>query len=234
MRQRLAIIQSTIRSQWRLWATIAIAWVVLYYLMLLLWLMLRFQALPNYLSVFDWVTNVQVIIASTPSWSDTLRIIQDEWVLEIGFMNYDYGLGISEWSLFLAPAKMLVTLMVGALVATIFLLLRKAQKHCQVTDGGRSVYIAGGLGAGLMAFASMTLSWVVCCASPTWVVGLAMLGLGVSTSLWLEPLGPIMNVAGLALLIIATVRAAGRLIAQDPRPAAATSHTNSSQLQSTL
>jgi hypothetical protein len=47
------------------------------------------------------------------------------------------------------------------------------------------------------------MSWVVCCATPTWVVGLAMLGLGVSTSLSIEPVGFWFNAFGFILMVVA-------------------------------
>jgi hypothetical protein len=47
------------------------------------------------------------------------------------------------------------------------------------------------------------MSWVVCCATPTWVVGLAIMGLGVSTSLSIEPVGFWLNALGFILMIIA-------------------------------
>jgi hypothetical protein len=53
--------------------------------------------------------------------------------------------------------------------------------------------------------ANATLFWVVCCATPTWVVALAMLGVSVSVAFVLEPLGPLLTAAGLALLGWATL-----------------------------
>jgi hypothetical protein len=48
---------------------------------------------------------------------------------------------------------------------------------------------------------SATLTWVVCCATPSWIVGLAMLGMSSSLALWLEPFGKIINVLGLILVV---------------------------------
>jgi hypothetical protein len=61
---------------------------------------------------------------------------------------------------------------------------------------------AGGLGAFLVGVASITLSWVVCCATPNWVVGLAILGVSVSTSLWMEQFGPWLEYLGIVLLLL--------------------------------
>ena len=143
-----------------------------------------------------------LILESTPSIRDSIIIIKDEWLLEIGYMNYDFGLGISEWSLFIVPAKVLAVALLGALVSTNYLLLRQSSS-CQKISSieARSAGTATGVGATLMAIASITLSWVVCCSTPTWVVGLAMLGLGATTALWLEPLGTWLNVAGLIILL---------------------------------
>ena len=59
---------------------------------------------------------------------------------------------------------------------------------------------AAGIGSALVALSNLTMSWVVCCSTPSWVVGLAMMGLGVSTSLALEPYGFWLNAGGFLLL----------------------------------
>ena len=74
-----------------------------------------------------------------------------------------------------------------------------------------STKAAAGLGATLVSLASITMSWVVCCSTPTWVVGLAMMGLGVSTSLWLEPMGVVVSSLGFIFLVSALLISAGRL-----------------------
>jgi hypothetical protein len=68
-----------------------------------------------------------------------------------------------------------------------------------------------------VALTSITMSWVVCCATPTWVVGLAIMGLGVSTSLWLEPLGTWLSYAGFAALLVGVFVAAGPASVYDNR-----------------
>ena len=62
----------------------------------------------------------------------------------------------------------------------------------------------------MVAMTNATMSWVVCCAAPSWVVGLAMLGLGVSTSLALESMGPVLSIGGFSLLIAALITLAWR------------------------
>ena len=164
---------------------------------MMLALLLRFQALPNYVTFYDWIGNVAWIIQSTPSWRDMLPIIAEEWLIEIGRMNYDYGAGISEWSLNVVPSRLLVLFGLGAMVSLAMSLMRK--DTCG--PGSRTTLrAAGGLGAVLVAMTNATMSWVVCCATPSWVVGLAMLGLGVSTSLALETMGPLLTYTGFGLL----------------------------------
>ncbi|WP_308366362.1 MULTISPECIES: hypothetical protein [unclassified Microbulbifer] len=184
---------------------------LLYYIVLLSAPMIKFQQWPNYVTTYDWLENVGRIIASTPSWSDRLVIINDEWLFEIGYMNYDFGIGISQWSLFVAPIKVLEIMIFGALLGVLFLIVRSIG---EASCSKRNLWAAkatGGVGAGLVALTSISLSWVVCCATPSWVVGLAMMGLGVSTSLWLEPIGWWLHMAGLGLLLSALYVAAGYL-----------------------
>ncbi len=69
--------------------------------------------------------------------------------------------------------------------------------------------MAGG-GAALVGFSSASLSWVVCCAAPTWVVSLAMLGMSVSLAFWLEPFGHVITGSGFGLLLVSVVVLARR------------------------
>jgi hypothetical protein len=172
-------------------------------------LIVRFQDLPNYINFYDWLGNLKTIVISTPSLKDTLLIIKDEWVMEVGFMNYDFGVGISEWSLFLAPVKILGVFALGVLLTINYLVFKK-NTQCYSPLRRCTSSVTAGFGAAFVSLASITMSWVVCCSTPTWVVGLAMMGLGVSTSLWLEPLGLFVSSIGFILLIVALFIAAGR------------------------
>ncbi|MGL6159653.1 hypothetical protein [Microbulbifer sp.] len=194
-----------------LWLGISAGFTLLYYTVLLLAPMIKFQQWPNYVTTYNWLENTGRIIASTPSWADRLTIIKDEWLFEIGYMNHDFGIGISQWSLFVAPAKILEIMAFGAFLGVLFLIIRSIG---EVSCSKRHLWAAqatGGVGAGLVALTSISLSWVVCCATPSWVVGLAMMGLGVSTSLWLEPIGWWLHMAGFGLLLSALYVAAGYL-----------------------
>jgi hypothetical protein len=216
MIHRIARIVHAIRQYPGRWWGITLGVTVGYYLALMAGLIIKFQHLPNYVQGYDWFSNVIMIIVSTPSLQDTLAIIAEEWVLEIGFMNDDFGMGISEWSLFLAPAKMAVVMALGALLATHYSLLRANHGVCSATRY-RMSKVSTGLGATCVALTSITMSWVVCCATPTWVVGLAIMGLGVSTSLWLEPLGTWLSYAGFTALLVGVLVAAGPASVYDNR-----------------
>lgn len=187
----------TIRTEWRKLALWGLAFAILAQVLMMIALMVRFQDLPNYIEFYDWFGNVAWIIQSTPSWGDIPPIVAEEWLIEIGFMNYDYGMGISEWSLNVIPARMAVLFGLGALVGLCRILAR-ANTCSREQKGGLTA--ATGIGTVLVAMTNATMSWVVCCAAPSWVVGLAMLGLGVSTSLAIQDLGPLITGSGFAVL----------------------------------
>jgi hypothetical protein len=200
MRGIAAAVGSAIRARPGRWLAVTFGITALYYAALLGGLVLRFGHLPNYATAYDWPGNIARIFASTPSWSDAIAISRDEWLLEVGYMNTMFGHGISEWSMTLIPPKMAVIALLGALVATISVLMAERSPAC-ATVGRRGILAAGsGAGAALIGVTGATASWVVCCATPSWIVGLAMLGLSLSTANWLEPLGPWLSFAGFALL----------------------------------
>lgn len=211
---RVRTVGGAVAARRGLWLAITFGFPLVYYPLLLVALMVRFEALPNYAVLHDWPGNVAEIVRATPAVADMAPIIIQEWLLEVGRMNYDYGHGISEWSLTIIPAKAMVVLLLSALTATLAVLMLQARRHCAARDL-RGDAAAGGLGAALMALTGVTLYWVVCCSYPTWVVGLAMLGLGVSTSLWLEQFGWWIGYAGCALLLAAIWRLSGRQAAAE-------------------
>lgn len=194
----LSIIGAEIRANWRRMLGQGLLFALLFQVLMLVALMVRFQALPNYVTGYNWPANVLLIIRSTPSVSDMAPIIREEWLLEIGRMNYDYGTGISEWSLNVIPSRLVILTALGALMTLCMALMRR--EGCSTGLSG-TVRATTGVGAILVAMTNATMSWVVCCATPTWVVGLAMLGLGVSSSLALERIGPVISLAGFALLV---------------------------------
>jgi hypothetical protein len=220
MMSTLATIGSAIAKRWILWIATAIGFVVSYNLLLLAALAVRFGELPNYATLYDYPGNVLRIFENTPSITDAIQIAGDEWLLEVGHMNYQYGNGISEWSLTVLPANLAVVLAGGVLLATVIVLLFPGTgRSCAAVTKGGAVGAAGG-GAALLGLSNATLSWVVCCAAPNWVASLAMLGMSVSWAFWLEPYGHAITGAGFGLQVIAIVVLASRRksAASTPRP----------------
>ena len=197
---RLRTAVSTVRSRFGLWLTLTAVFAAGYYALLLAALIVRFGVLPNYVTFYNWPASVWKIYRSTPSFSDVPPIVAQEYLLEIGYMNYDFGHGISEWALNILPYKVFLVLVLTALLSANILLLR-SRRSC--SSGKRlQASAASGLGAGFVAFTSATMSWVVCCATPSWIVGLSMLGLSVPASFWIEPLGPYLSAAGYLMLAV--------------------------------
>lgn len=224
---------TTVRHSWRRMLITGVLFALLFQVLMLLALIVRFQALPNYLHFHDWFSNVVRIFTSTPSVADAVSIAQEEWLIEIGQMNFDYGMGLSIWSLNVIPSRLLVLTVLGALVSLCFVI---SKDHMCRYDGKRiaSKGASAGLvtGSVLVAMTNATMSWVVCCATPSWVVGLAMLGLSVSASLAIESMGKIFSIGGFALLFLTiiflawrNVRAANRLASKEmPNMNAVSSH----------
>ena len=194
-----SILWSTFRQNQRQILLRALAFVVATQAFMLIALMIRFWSIPNYVTFYDWIGNAAWIIQSTPSWSDIIPIIWEEWLVEIGWMNYEYGTGISVWSLNIIPSRLLVLFGLGMMIALCLCLVRN--DSCDAKTA-KTLKGATGFGAFLVVLTNATMSWVVCCATPTWVVGLAMLGLGVSASFAIEPLGPLFAGSGFALLTV--------------------------------
>src|SRR5262249_23271822 len=126
---------------------------------------------------------------------------------------------IAEWGFVLVPAKAGVTLVIALPLATNGVLLRAVRKTCPLFARlGASAAAAGG--ALLAGAATMTITWVVCCAAPTWVVGLAVLGVSVATAFALQPIGGWLSLFGVGL-VGAIATAAGRPVFRRRRDASA-------------
>ncbi len=214
----LSTLGAAVRDNWRGMVLHGLVFALLFQVAMLVALVARFQDLPNYVTFYDWPGNVAWIVQSTPSWSDMAPIIWEEWLIEIGRMNYDYGTGISEWSLNVIPSRLLVLFALGAMVSLCLALLRR--DSCG-TGTSATLRATTGAGALLVAMTNATMSWVVCCATPSWVVGLAMMGLGVSTSLALQTMGPALMGTGFGLLAALIVFLAWRKSRPQPEGAAA-------------
>ena len=211
MSERLNTVMKHVGLHRKQWLAITLGATAVYYVLLLLGLITRFGNWPNYSVTYHWFDNVVRIFKSTPSLSDSVMIMKDEWVFEIGYMNYDFGMGISEWSLYLSPIKIFGVALSASLSAACFILLKYRPGRC-ARAATRSSGVMAGVGATGVALASMSMSWVVCCSTPTWIVGLSMMGLGVSTALWLEPLGTWLRLGGFFALLVACYWAAGTTI----------------------
>jgi len=206
----LAALRREIFAHAALWLALALGFFAAFELLQLALLVLRFQEFPNYLVMHDWLGNIARIVRMTPSVADMLPIMVDEWLIETGSMNFEYGHGIAEWSFVLVPAKAAVALAVALLLATNVVLLRAVRKTCSLpAQLGASLAAAGG--ALVAGAASMTITWVVCCAAPTWVVGLAVLGVSVATAFALQPFGGWLSLSGILLLAATAVVLAQRL-----------------------
>jgi hypothetical protein len=203
MSAALAITFRAVRDDLARWLTITLGFALAYNLALLTATIIRFGSWPNYVRVHDLADAVRLIFKGTPDLADALTLLGDEIWVEIGYMHPSFRL--AEWSFNLMPARMALVLLGGALIAT-YVALGHA---CAIRS--RSGVAAVGAGTALVALTSATLMWVVCCSSPSWVVGLAMLGLGVSMSLALEPLGLPLSAAGFLLLIAGILAKAYRV-----------------------
>ena len=199
------------------WLALTAGFFAAFHLWQLALLVLSFQELPNYLTIHDWPANVARIVRMTPSVSDAAWIMLDEWLIEIGSMNYAYGRGIAEWSFVIMPAKAAVVLLVSLLLATIVMLLRAVRRTCPLSFRICAAVGAAG-GTFIAALATMTITWVAHCATPTWIVGLAFLGVDVATAFALQPFGGWLVLSGILLLAAVTV-ALGSLLVRRPEPA---------------
>ncbi len=199
-RQYITIMSQAIKQQWGLWLLLTVGFIVLYYGGLLLITMIRFHEIPNYVEVYNIAHVYQQIFEGTPSLKDALSILVDEAWIETGYKNPDYY-GIATWSYMLIPPKMLMLIVMAALVATFIVLSVYSRKNACPIKNRRGLYAVAGISSGFVGMTSATLTWVVCCATPSWIVGLAMLGMSSSLALWLEPFGKIINVLGLVLVV---------------------------------
>jgi len=191
------------RSRRTLIVSFAAGFPIAFYLLLLAVLVLEYGHLPNYVTRYDWIANVLRIVASTHSVADIVPIILNEWLLEIGYLDYDYGHGIAEWSLSIIPHKLALLSLAGALIGLNVALLAErratrtlAQECVRTCRSG----VLTGVGAIFSGLTSATVFSVACCATPSWVGSLAVLGFQTSAAFALEPYGPLAFLLGIAAL----------------------------------
>jgi hypothetical protein len=213
----LAPIVRDVRASLPLWLGLVIVFFAAFHLWQLTLLVLSFGELPNYLTIHDWPANIARIARMTPSVADMIPIMLDEWLIEIGSMNYAYGHGIAEWSFVIMPTKAAIVLLMSLLLATTVIMLRAARATCS-----SSVWIAASIGAAGGAFsaglATMTITWVAHCGLPTWIVGLSIMGVDAVTAFAIEPFGRWLTVFGVLTLSL-NVIGLGALAAESPASA---------------
>ena len=190
---------------------------VVFYLLLLGVLVIKYGHLPNYFTRHAWLENVLRIIHATPSVTDMVPIILNEWLLEIGYINYQYGHGVAEWSLSIIPHKLAIMSLAGALIGLNVVLLTEQQtawslpqqcvRTCQTS-------FLTSLGALFTGMTNATVFSVACCSVPSWAGSLTILGVDTSLAFSLEPFGGIASAAGLLALAISAL-----WIARDSRGA---------------
>jgi len=210
------ILRQTISRSRRAWLAMTLGFSTLYYLGLLVSASLSTGHWPNYVTFYNWPANVWRIICSTPAIADMPGIISDEWLIETGAINYNYGHGIAEWSLAVMPTHVAVTLLLAALIATSILLLRRSHEVCPLAERGAGA-TATGIGALFVGTANITMTWVSCCATPTWVVGLSLIGIESSSAFALLPYGGALTGGGFAVLAVTTYWLAWRCAPRPPR-----------------
>jgi hypothetical protein len=209
-----SVLRDTVAKNRRAWLAMTLGLTVLYHLGMLVSASLSTGHWPNYIRFYDWPVNVLRIARATPSVMDIPGIIADEWLVETGAINYGYGHGIAEWSLAIMPTHVVVTLLMAALVATSILLLKRSRETCPLAERGAGA-TATGVGALFVGTANITMTWVACCATPSWVVGLSLLGVETSSAYVLLPYGNSLTGAGFAALAATTWWLAWRCV---PRP----------------
>jgi len=192
-----ALLRQAVARHWRRWLAISVGFVVLYYVGLLLLTMVRFGEIPNYVELYDVIGSYRQILRGTPAWSDAWRIMLDEPLFETGFKDPHYY-GVATWSYVLIPPKMAIVFAAGGLLATILVLAAGTRESACPGSRARA-YAVAGLGSAFIGLTSATLTWVACCATPSWVVALTMLGMSTSLALWIDPFGAVLTVAGFFL-----------------------------------
>jgi len=193
----------------------ALGFPIAFYLLLLAAVVIQYGHLPNYLTPYNWISNLLRIIAGTRSVTDMVSIMLDEWLLETGYMDFDYGHGIADWSLSIIPHKLAILALAGALVGlNVGLLLGQRTVRSWRRQGVQAARFGLLTGAGVVcaSVTNATVFSVVHCATPSWVGSLAVLGFDSYDVFAIEPYGPIICLFGLAALAVSAV-----LIARERR-----------------
>lgn len=200
MAKYFKLLGNAIKHRWTILLLTSFGFLILYYVGLLLATMLRFGEIPNYVEFYDVIGTYRLIFEGTPSLQDALPILIDEPWFEAGYKNPEYY-GVATWSFMLIPPKMFLVFLMGILLGIFAVLVSYSRNVACTAKTDKRLFAAAGMGSVLISLTSATLTWVVCCATPSWVVALAMLGMSASLALWLEPLGNFLSVGGLGLML---------------------------------
>lgn len=201
MKKYLTLILAVCKRNRLVLTVTAIGFVVIYYAGLLLLTMLRFGEIPNYVEFHPVFHVYGLILEGTPSLFDAIPIIMGEPWFETGYKNPDYY-GVATWSYMLIPPKMLLVLFMGLLLGVFTATVLYAKDRACKIKTDKRLYAAAGVSSTFISLTSATLTWVVCCATPSWSVALAMLGMSASLALWLEPLGNVLTVVALVIMVL--------------------------------
>lgn len=211
MKTYLLLLGKALRKHWLMFLSVSLGFFLLYYALLLLLTMLRFGEIPNYVEFYDIFKIYGLIYEGTPSFIDSIPIYFSEPWFETGYKNPAYY-GVATWSYMLIPPKMLLVLLMGLLLGMFIVLIRYTRNIACTVKPDKKMYAAAGMGTGFISLTSATLTWVVCCATPSWSVALAMLGMSASLALWLEPLGTVLSIAGIGIMIFIIVVQLRRIV----------------------
>jgi len=200
MKTYLSLIGKAISQHKRAFLLISLGFTVIYYISLLALTMLRFGEIPNYVVFHDVFHVYGLIFEGTPALLDIIPIIMGEPWFETGYKNPNYY-GVATWSYMLIPPKMLLVILMGGLLGIFASLVMYSRSvSCQIKSE-KKLFAVAGISSTFISLTSATLTWVVCCATPSWVVALAMLGMSASLALWLEPIGDLLTFSGLFLMV---------------------------------
>lgn len=184
---------------------IALGFTVTYYALVMVFTIVRFGEIPNYVEFYNIFHVYREIWDGTPSLLDMIPIAADEAWFETGYKNPLYY-GVATWSYMLIPPKMLLVFVFGLLLGLFNALLAYSRSLGCDMQHKRGLLAGAGFGSTMIALTNITLTWVVCCATPTWVVALTMLGMSASLSLLLQPLGNVMTLLGLGVMALVILK----------------------------
>ena len=200
MQNYISLMSKAIRQHFAVLMLTSLGFVVIYYAGLLLLTMLRFGEIPNYVEFYNVFKVYGLIFKGTPSLMDAIPILIDEAWFETGYKNPAYY-GVATWSFMLIPPKMILVFVMGALLGVFTVLVLYGRKGACKVQTDKRLFAAAGMSSVFISLTSATLTWVVCCATPSWVVALAMLGMSSSLALWLEPLGNVLTLSAIGIML---------------------------------